>query len=141
MTRNELFDFAKQKGHQVIFTELQANDAISIELHGLCYIALSTEDSEIEELENLAHELGHCEYAGFYSILTPMNTRERIEYRAKKWQYHKLIPLGQLRQAIRNGLTAPWELADYFNVSEDTVFKACEYYTNACGAILDSEAM
>ena len=60
----------------------------------------------------MAHELGHCEYAGFYSRLTPMNTRERVEYRAHKWQLIHLVPLGELREALKRGITAPWELAD-----------------------------
>ena len=141
LTRNELFDYAKQKGHQVIFTKLQETGALSVELDGTCYIALDPADAGAAELEHLAHELGHCEYAGFYSILTPLNTRGRIEYRARKWQYRKLVPLGELRQAIRGGLTAPWELADHFGVSEELLSRACQYYADACGATFAQEAI
>ena len=141
MTRTELFEIAHKKGHQVIYTELTENDCLSVELDGECYVALQDDLPEVDEVEMLAHELGHCEYSGFYSILTPLNTRGRIEYRTKKWQYSKLVPLGELRAAIRSGITAPWELAEHFNVSEALLYGACEYYQNACGAIMDLEAM
>ncbi len=89
--------------------------------------------------ELIAHELGHCEYAGFYNRLTPLNTRERIEYRARKWQILRLMPLGELREALKSGITAPWSLAEYFGVSEKFVLEACEYYTNACGTIIEED--
>lgn len=141
MTRNDLFELARQKGHRVIFTNLTENDAFSAEVDGSCYIAIDTMTPEADEKEQLAHELGHCEYAGFYSKLTPLNTRARIEYRAKKWQFLKLVPLGELRHALRNGITAPWELAEYFGVSEPFIMNACEYYINVCGSIIEPDAV
>lgn len=141
MTRNEMFEYARSKGHQVVFTRLVENEALSAEIDGNCYIGINKDLPETDETELLAHELGHCEYAGFYSILTPLNTRARIEYRARKWQFIKLVPLGKLREAIRKGITAPWDLADYFGVTEHFIYDACEYYTNACGAILEKEVI
>lgn len=141
MTRNDLLTYAQRKGHQVIFIDLHENEAFSAEIDGACYIAMDQLLPESDEAELIAHELGHCEYAGFYSRLTPLNTRARIEYRARKWQFLKLLPLGELRAAIKSGITAPWELAEHFNVSESFVMDACEYYTNACGPIMEDSVI
>lgn len=135
MTKNELFEFANRKGHEVIYQKFTENDAFSVEINGKCYIGLNHQLSETEETELLSHELGHCEYAGFYNVSTPLNTRGRIEYRAKKWQYNQLVPLEELRSEIAHGLTTPWELAEHFNVSEPFLQAACEYYINAFGSI------
>lgn len=141
MTRAEIFDYAERHGSTVIFTDLTENEAMSVEVGGEHYIGLDTMTPESSEKELIAHELGHCEYAGFYSRYTPMATRERIEYRARKWQFLHLIPLGELRDVLRHGITAPWELAEHFGVSELFVLNACEYYTNACGAIMEEDAV
>lgn len=108
---------------------------MAVDLEGACYIALSANLSENEEIESLSHEIGHCAFAGFYSRLTPLNTKGRIEYRAKKWQYWHLVPPGDLRQALKSGITEVWELAEHFAVSEPFVKDAIEYYNDACGLL------
>lgn len=139
MTRLELYALAEANGHQVLLQAFSGLDAVSAEIGGTCFIGLRPDLPENEETELLAHELGHCEYAGFYSILTPLNTRGRVECRARKWAFLRLVPLGELRRALRGGITAPWELADHFGVSEPFLYAACAYYQNACGCILEAE--
>lgn len=141
MTKSELLSLAEIKGHEIIYMDFSINEAMSAEINGKCYIGLDALTPEADEKELLAHELGHCEYAGFYSRLTPMNTRERVEYRAHKWQLIHLVPLGELREALKRGITAPWELAEYFDVSEAIIMDACEYYTRVCGPIIDDDAI
>ena len=141
MTKNELLSLAERKGHEIIYMNFFKNEAMSAEVGGKCYIGLDSLTPEADEKELLAHELGHCEYAGFHSRLTPMNIRERVEYRAHNWQLIHLVPLGELRYALKHGITAPWELAEYFDVSESLIMDACEYYTRVCGSIMDEDAM
>lgn len=141
MTRSEIHDYAEKHGHKIIYTKLEEFHAISTEIEDNCYIGISDSIPESKETELIAHELGHCEYAGFYSRYTPMETRERIEYRARKWQYMHLIPLGKLREALKNGITTPWDLAEYFDVSEQLIRDACDYYTNACASIMGEDAV
>ena len=101
MTKSELLSLAEIKGHEIIYMDFSKNEAMSAEINGKCYIGLDALNPEADEKELLAHELGHCEYAGFYSRLTPMNTRERVEYRAHKWQLIHLVPLGELRDVYK----------------------------------------
>ena len=139
MTADEFYEYAKNHGHQIDFLDLEECQAMSVEINGECFIGLSTSTPASREKELIAHELGHCEYAGFYNQATPLNTRARIEYRARKWQFCHLVPLGELREAIRKGITTPWDLAEYFDVSEEVIVEACAYYTSACGAIMDMD--
>ena len=39
-----------------------------------------------------------------------------------------LIPADELKDAFIHGITEPWELAEYFNVTEDYIQKAYRYY-------------
>lgn len=42
---------------------------------------------------------------------------------------YRLIPWGKLKQAVRDGMTEVWELAEYFDVTEDFMRWAIAYYT------------
>ena len=76
---------------------------------------------------HLAHELGHCQTGSFYNINT-LETRERMEYRADRWAIKKLIPFHTLLNVLKSGITEKWELAEYFNVTEDYIEKAQQLY-------------
>ena len=84
-------------------------------------------NSTAEETTILGHELGHCMTGSFYQIRT-LETKERMEYRANKWAFQMLIPCRDLNEAFENGITETYELAEYFNVTEDFIRKAVFYY-------------
>lgn len=130
MTINELLAFAESKGHSVLHTNLKANKSFSVE-YTSCYIALSDTLTRLEEKECLAHELGHCEYAGFYTHCSPFDMRGKVEHRANKWAYARLVPLGELRLAAAK-FSNVYELADYFDVPVRLITKALDYYINIC---------
>lgn len=58
---------------------------------------------------------------------------EKQEYRAKKWSYYALIPFEKLKLAILNGFNTVYSLAEYFEVTEDYMNKAINFYTNKYG--------
>ena len=45
-------------------------------------------------------------------------TVSRAEYRAWRWAAQYLIPLPMLKECLHNGINEVWELADYFDVTE-----------------------
>ena len=85
--------------------------------------------SEADEAVKLSHELGHCVYGGFYNQYTPLDVREQHENKANAWAVYRLIPWGKLKQAVKNGITEVWDLAEYFDVTEDFMRWALSYYT------------
>lgn len=108
---------------------LQMSDTVSISCP-LGYIVMDVDrlSNSTEELVCLTHEIGHYETGSFYNIHTPYDIRRKHEVRADRWAIKKLVPKDELAEAIECGITEPWELADYFEVTEEFVKKACEYY-------------
>lgn len=92
------------------------------------FIALSKALHGVEEKEIAAHELGHCEYCGTYNRYSPFDISAKAERRADKWAYHKLVPPGELREAFKMGVVEAWELAERFEVSDEFMVRALEYY-------------
>lgn len=82
----------------------------------------------IDRKMHLAHELGHCLTWSFYNISSKYNTRSRMEYRADRWVIHNLIPFSEFYEALQNGITERWQLAEYFEVTEDYIDKAITMY-------------
>ena len=97
---------------------------------GNCYIGMDTgEWTSREERVHLAHELGHCETGAFYNVYAKCDIRRKYERRADKWAIRQLIPKRAWNAALRDGIVEVWDLAEYFDVTEDYVRKAHELYS------------
>ncbi|MFR1498969.1 MAG: ImmA/IrrE family metallo-endopeptidase, partial [Monoglobus pectinilyticus] len=57
----------------------------------------------------------------FYNITSTFETMGRQEERAKRWAVENVITYDKLNEAIKKGIREIWELADYFNVTEDFI--------------------
>lgn len=132
-------EYATSQDIDVDWLPLSSLDALSIEHKGEYAIVLDPNkiESSTDENTKLAHELGHCLYGGFYSSTTPLYIREKHEYKANVWAVKFLVPWDELHEAIHNGITEPWELAEYFSVTEAFINLALEYYVERKGYSLD----
>ncbi len=90
-------------------------------------------DSTATERICLAHELGHCITGSFYNTYAKCDIRVKHEHRATKWAIKRLIPVEQLNHAVSIGIFEAWDLADYFNVTEEFMNQALAYYAE-CGS-------
>ena len=99
---------------------------------GKCYIGIdeSVMDGDALERVHMGHELGHCVTGSFYNRYTPFDLRQRHENRANKWAIQALIPVEELDDAIAEGCTEVWELAERFQVTEDFIRKAVCLYVH-----------
>lgn len=86
--------------------------------------------TEAQERTQLAHEIGHCETGSFYSRYIKVDSRQRHENRADKWAVKKMISAEALDEAVAQGYTELWNLAEHFNVTEDFIKKAVCLYTH-----------
>ena len=123
-------EYATFQDIDIDWLPLSSLDALSIEHKEQYAIVLDPNkiESSADENTKLAHELGHCLYGGFYSSTTPLYTREKHEYKANVWAVKFLVPWDELHEAIHNGITEPWELAEFFSVTEAFINLALEYY-------------
>ena len=84
--------------------------------------------SAAEEATLIAHELRHY-YTGYlYSADSPLQTRERCEYRANAWAFRAICPVERIKEAIKNNGENLWEIAEYLGLPEEFVAAAIEYY-------------
>lgn len=131
VTNNDLYGIAEKRGHVVVCESLTETPSLSLQTNKRCYIAIDQRLNVQQEREALAHELGHCEYGGFYNRYSKYDIRAKAERRADKWAFAKLVPYGQLMQALRHGVTEVWELAERFDVSCEFMQRAIAYYKTA----------
>lgn len=127
MSTEELMSFAERRGYWIHYIDLREIKAITLDSCGK-HIALSKDIHGTEEKEIAAHELGHCEYGGFYNRYSAYEVKAKAEYRADKWAYRKLVPVRAVRRAIKKGVQTPWELAEMFDVSCEYMGKVLEHY-------------
>lgn len=133
MEIRDLYMIAKQENIEVLPFQMPENGSMSLMLpNGSCVIGMDecALDGSRKELVHLAHELGHCITGSFYSRYTAIDCRQRHENRADKWAIQQVIPEEDLNNAVSQGYTEVWDLADYFNVTEEFIRKAVCLYKN-----------
>ena len=110
---------------------LSALPSFSIDDGEGAHIFLSRSLCGVQEKEALAHELGHWDERGCYTRSSKYALRAKAERRADKWAFARLVPYGQLMQAVRHGVTEVWDLAELFDVSCEFMQRAIAYYKTA----------
>lgn len=127
---NKLFQIAQKAGFTVEYCHIPQNVSISVQDDAGDFVLMdySLIVSGAKERVHLAHELGHCETGSFYNCHSALDIRQKHENRADKWAIEQLVPKDMLDQAVAEGYINLWELADYFDVSEDFMKKAICWY-------------
>ncbi len=133
MVTRQLYDLAKQQNIEVLSFPLEKTGSMSVMLDGgACFVGMDpqVQDGGSAERVHLSHELGHCLTGSFYNIHAAVDCRQRHENRADKWAVTALIPVDDLDDAVADGCTEVWELAERFQVTEEFVKKAVCYYVH-----------
>lgn len=128
-----LYALAQQQNIEVLSFPMEQNGSMSVMTdEGACYIGMDdrVRDGAVQERVHLAHELGHCVTGSFYNIYAAVDNRRRHENRADKWAVKKLIPVEALDDAVAEGCTELWALAERFGVTESFMRKAVCYYVH-----------
>lgn len=125
----DLYALADQLGIVVLSFPLPDCESISLESDDNYYIGIDDMqlDSSKEERVHMAHELGHCVTGSFYNEYSPVDNRGKCEATADRWAVKKLINKDELLKQLKNGMEI-WDLAEYFNVTEDFIRKAYHLY-------------
>lgn len=129
----EIYRIAEQENIVVDYFALSSREALSVmDDGGECFIAIDPNKiiDESDERTKLAHELGHCITGAFYNQYSNFDCRQRHENTADKWAIGNLIPVEDLDNAVADGCSEIWELAERFGVAEDFVKKAVCYYVH-----------
>lgn len=127
ITLIELYERAETQGVEIIEVHTRKVEAAVFE-DGFIFIDRTKLRSDVELKCALAHELGHWETASFYNVLTPYETWERCERKANKRAVEILMPLDDVRRALRRGYVTVWALAELFEVTQDFAQMAMDMY-------------
>lgn len=122
----DLYEIAEKNGIGIYTGNIPLT--VSMCVPGAVALDFRLIDSPTEERTRLGHELGHCCMNAFYERSDPAYIKKRCENRADRWAIRQLIPRDALLDAVRRGITAPWELAEYFGVTEQLLRKAIWFY-------------
>ncbi len=128
-----LYRLAERKHIPVLPCQLPKNGSLCLQDEaGDCFIGIDEAllEDEAHKCVHLAHELGHCMTGSFYNRYAKIEIRQKHENRADKWAIKKLVPKDKLDAAVAAGYTEPWQLAEYFNVTEEFIRKAMCWYIN-----------
>ena len=90
-----------------------------------------------QEKEAVIHEWAHIVTDATYGVDAPAAVRQKAEETARRAEIKKLLPFEKMRGVIKAGCTQIYELSEFFNVSEEMVLEAIEYYTGPCGLTFD----
>jgi len=126
---SNLLEIVEEEGiHLEWWDFVEPISAIYVEIGDCKVIGLKNDiDRSSRKLKcTLAEELGHYFTGTTYNDKKPENYGEKIEvarreYRAKKWQVFLLIPEEKFLEALNNGISQIWELAEYFDVDEEVI--------------------
>ena len=128
---SNLYHIADNNDITVDCFKLEKREALSVmDEDGSCFIAIDPFQvrSDQDEKLKLAHEIGHCMTSAFYNFYSDSNIRQKEENKADKWAIEHLISKEELEDAVAEGNTEIWQLAEYFNVTETFMRKAVCWY-------------
>ena len=111
-----LYEIAEQNSIDIDYFPMKVLKGLSIP--GAIALNPKLIDTQQEEREILAHELGHQMRYAFYRFSDSDITKARAEERANRWAVMQLVPIDELQKAFKSGCTMIWQLAEYFNVSD-----------------------
>lgn len=119
---NRLFQIANRDHIRINFFPMKSIKAFS--MPNEIIINPKQIHNHIEFKECVAHEMGHQKRNAFYDISSTYETKSRQEERATRWSTQFLVPVDELKKAVRLGYTETWQLAEYFDVSEKFMLEA-----------------
>ena len=122
----DLFRIAEDNGIRVVSGRIPKTKSIAVP--GAVCLDRALCFDRAEERTRLAHELGHNMTWAFYRRDDPPYWKRRMENRANKWAICSIVTEEALYRAIREGHTETWDLAEYFDVTEDFIKMAMWYY-------------
>lgn len=85
-------------------------------------------ETESDEKSALMHETGHYHTNAYYNFDSKFELKCRKEYRAQRWAVMHYLPLDELLDAVDEGYTEIYELAEHFEVTEEFILTAIEIY-------------
>lgn len=127
-----LYDVAKEHNCYITQNKTKASKSFVMETNDAYYINIDASriETSAEKRVCLAHELGHCISGTTYTINHSSLYRGSAEYKADYRAAQLIMPICDLKDCICRGITEKYELAEYFNVTEEFIDRTLYIYSN-----------
>ena len=127
-----LYDKLNRAGVRFYHWDLEDQKAATIELNGQYAIFMDFNNihTSAEERVVVAHEGGHVATGATHRVSSPYDLIAKHEYKADKWAVEQLVPARELDDAVAQGCTDLYSLAEHFDVTVPFMEKAVNLYTN-----------
>ena len=79
------------------------------------------------------HEMGHIATGALHHIDSPYELVERSEYRANRYMASTFLTEEAFREAFAAGCREGWQLAEWFDLPQEDVERALQYWTQCRG--------
>ena len=128
MKKEEIYEQLAYEGLRVIIMDLLGIESVSMGRNiGLDY---SVTHSDGEEMVHLATQWGYIENGDFYNQNSSLIVRLQGDARAQKYAFKKLLPHDKIMEAVNNGYTEVYQIAEYWDLPYDFTERACFYDIN-----------
>lgn len=129
MTLAQMYQRMNEAGYKTYDYEI-GMDAVTIKHNGEYAVFVDPDcmGTVAEEFCAVAHEWGHCETGTTHSLYSPYDLIVQHENRANRWAAHHILPVWKIKKAMQSGYTEAWQIADYYNLTEDFVRDAIRIY-------------
>lgn len=126
MTLIQLYNELDTDNVELDFFKMKETEAFS--MPGIIILDTDKIKNLSDEKVKIAHEFGHCKTLSFYNANNHLDIMGKHEHRANKCAIKMLVTEDELHDAVKQGNTEIWQLADYFSVTEDFMRKIVNYY-------------
>ena len=126
-----LYQKIQRSGTRFYMWDLHGDKAATLEVNGSYGVFMDFDQigSAREEASIVAHEGGHVCTGATHKVSSPFDLIEKHECKAWKWAAQNYITEGELDEAVAEGHTELWDLAEYFGITEDFMKKIVCWYT------------
>lgn len=117
---------------QLPFSKKNSN-ALTVNLSGSDTWGIFLDGGELnttaKKKSALLHEGGHYSTGTTHEVCSPWDLVAKHEYKADKWAVERALSEEELDEAVAEGHTELWDLADYFGLTEELMRKVVCWYT------------
>ena len=133
----DMYKIAENEKIDVLDYRWTNTKARIFEINNNYYIGLDNRkiNTNIEEKQILAEELGHYYTNSLYYLHSDKVLIDKCERRAMKWAYSVLVPLQVLKEKIAQGFNL-YDLAEYFNVDCKYMINCVNFYVEKYGTLV-----
>ena len=85
--------------------------------------------TEAEEKTAVLHESGHYVTGATHEVSSPFDLVAKHEHKADKWAVERALSVDELDEAVADGHTELWDLAEHIGVTEMIMKKVVCWYT------------